>query len=671
METSFKKKTALTIILYNVCLILVVSIIYTVLPRLLSYPPDSINTSFETHIDMGYRFDDQYIAIVVCDMLISNLFFIYEISKIWNWEKYARQHGRVWETENKKEKIKRHAITMPSKIYFIYTFIPPIALTIGLIATGTQIDLVINMLVIILAIFLSMGLIMYVLSKNLAIDVLEGLGNDKKFKAKHIFSGYRPRLFFQITPLIIVVALYAFMATNALLIGEKGDLIYEKYISELEYEEIYKATSLDEIKEKLKNVEKLSSSDTKFILKYNDLDNIDIIYKDNDREISDFFKKYTFFWGDIKHTYGYYASGIQGAYRIITIDNEEYAAGLMYHAQAYGGYAYTLNSLLLLFVIIGFFLMFFFNDFVKSITRVTTSMEQLASGQEVDYTKKLPVTSNDEIADLTVSFNNLLDLEKKYLFTIKENQEKIVENERLSSLGQLIGGIAHNLKTPIMSVSGYLTAIENLSEEYKNSIGNPDVTKEDFEEITKEMKEWISKSRDYMTYMTEVINATKDQAVSMNAKTVGSFSMKELVARTKILMSEELKKYSCELNLKFNINEDTMIQGELSAMIQVLDNLISNAMQAYGEKSGKIYFVVDETPTQVAIQIQDYAGGIPEHIKGKIFKEMVTTKGKDGTGLGLYMCYSTIKGKFNGDMRFESRPGVGTIFYILLNKVKE
>ena len=50
---------------------------------------------------------------------------------------------------------------------------------------------------------------------------------------------------------------------------------------------------------------------------------------------------------------------------------------------------------------------------------------------------------------------------------------------------------------------------------------------------------------------------------------------------------------------------------------------------------------------------------------------MITSKGKDGTGLGLYMCYSTIKGKFNGDMSFESEEGKGTTFYITLNKLKK
>ena len=70
------------------------------------------------------------------------------------------------------------------------------------------------------------------------------------------------------------------------------------------------------------------------------------------------------------------------------------------------------------------------------------------------------------------------------------------------------------------------------------------------------------------------------------------------------------------------------------------------------------------------ITVEDYAGGIPESVQEKLFKKMITTKGKNGTGLGLYMCYSTIKGKFNGDMFFETKDGIGTKFTIVLNKNK-
>ena len=50
----------------------------------------------------------------------------------------------------------------------------------------------------------------------------------------------------------------------------------------------------------------------------------------------------------------------------------------------------------------------------------------------------------------------------------------------------------------------------------------------------------------------------------------------------------------------------------------------------------------------------------------KLFKEMVTTKGKNGTGIGLYMSYSTIKGNFGGDIEFESNENIGTTFKVTI-----
>ena len=58
--------------------------------------------------------------------------------------------------------------------------------------------------------------------------------------------------------------------------------------------------------------------------------------------------------------------------------------------------------------------------------------------------------------------------------------------------------------------------------------------------------------------------------------------------------------------------------------------------------------------------------GLPDEVKHKLFKEMVTTKGKNGTGLGLFMSYSNIKAHFNGTINFESIKNKGTTFNIVI-----
>ncbi len=258
--------------------------------------------------------------------------------------------------------------------------------------------------------------------------------------------------------------------------------------------------------------------------------------------------------------------------------------------------------------------------------------------------------------------------EEENVKQLKKHQEILIEKERLSSLGQLIGGIAHNLKTPIMSISGALEGLGDLIKEYDDSIDDADVTKEDHHEIAKDMKEWVNKIKPYLSYMTEIIDAVKGQAVSMNEESNGSFSAKEFVLRVQLLMKDELKRRHCNLKLDIDINDEVQIKGQLNAIVQVLDNLIVNSMDAYGDKGGDIVLRIYEDENKIKIESKDFAGGIAPHVKDKIFNEMVTSKGKNGTGLGLYICYSTIKGKFNGDMRFESTDGVGTTFFIELNK---
>jgi signal transduction histidine kinase len=126
----------------------------------------------------------------------------------------------------------------------------------------------------------------------------------------------------------------------------------------------------------------------------------------------------------------------------------------------------------------------------------------------------------------------------------------LIESEHLASLGQLIGGIAHNLKTPIMSVAGGLEGLSALIDEYGESIGDSEVTAEDHREIADEMRAWIGKMKNYTAYMSDIITTVKGQAVQLTASTTGSFSIKELIKRVEILMNHELKRYSCSLSVK-------------------------------------------------------------------------------------------------------------------------
>lgn len=251
--------------------------------------------------------------------------------------------------------------------------------------------------------------------------------------------------------------------------------------------------------------------------------------------------------------------------------------------------------------------------------------------------------------------------------TIKDNQDMLIEKERLASLGQMIGGIAHNLKTPIMSISGAAEGLSDLIKEYETSLGDPEVTIEDHHEIAHDMKEWIEKVKTHLSYMSDVITAIKGQAVAFSEQTSSGFTIKELINYVDILMKHELKNALINLNIQADIDISTTVKGNINSLVQVINNIISNSIQAYqskGKTNENIDFRIYKEGNNIVFKIEDSAGGLPEKVQEKLFKEMVTTKGKNGTGLGLFMSYSNIKAHFNGNLKYETEKGKGTSFFV-------
>lgn len=257
---------------------------------------------------------------------------------------------------------------------------------------------------------------------------------------------------------------------------------------------------------------------------------------------------------------------------------------------------------------------------------------------------------------------------KEDMETIKNNQDILMERERLAGLGQLIGGIAHNLKTPIMSIAGVTQGLENLIKEYDESIDDPLVNSQDHHDIAKDMEAWIPKIRAHLEYMSDIITTVKGQAVaSLSTDDSEEFTISELVKRVNILMKHELKNAYIYLNILMKVDENTVIDGNVNVLVQVVNNIISNAIQAYdGKHDQNIQFEISQKENNMIFSITDFAGGLSKEVQDRLFKEMVTTKGKNGTGLGLYMSYSNIKAHFGGDITYKTEEGKGTTFNIVI-----
>ncbi len=308
----------------------------------------------------------------------------------------------------------------------------------------------------------------------------------------------------------------------------------------------------------------------------------------------------------------------------------------------------------------------------NSLNRVKHSSETIVFEQ---HFKKINKYFTVEINNILVKGNSLgilmlfkdITQHKLDMQALKDNQDILIERERLASLGQLIGGIAHNLKSPIMSISGATEGLTDLIKEYEESIVDKDVTIDDHLAIANDMRDWISKIKSYLEYMSDIITAVKGQAVALSENTVDSFTVEELTKRVDILMKHELKKTLITLNLDLKVPTSLMIHGNINGLVQVINNMISNAIQAYKGKEGQtIDLIITQEKNDVIVSVRDYAGGLPKEVQEKLFKEMITTKGKDGTGIGLFMSYSNIRAHFNGDITYSTEEGKGTIFNIIL-----
>ena len=309
---------------------------------------------------------------------------------------------------------------------------------------------------------------------------------------------------------------------------------------------------------------------------------------------------------------------------------------------------------------------------ITALKSVVESNETLIFDIEFDNIKKYLRLEINSIKSDDVFIGALIlvkDLTQHYydLQSIQTSQTKLIERERLASLGQMIGGISHNLKTPIFSIAGATEGIQDLVTEYKESISDSSVTIEDHLSIAKDMEEWLFKIRNYTEYMSDVISAVKGQAVAFTERSDESFTIEELVKNITILMKHELQQALVSLNTVIQIDKSFEIDGNINSLVQVINNLISNAIQSYnGKQNQTIDFSIYKDDNKIIFSIKDYGAGISEDVQNKLFKEMVTTKGKNGTGLGLFMSASNIKAQFNGDIKFVSTEGKGTTFNIII-----
>ncbi len=655
------KKNILSIYIKLIVLqIGVVLLMRFLVPLFANYPPDSEVHEFQKVVEI-LTHNMQYLVLGTLNVILYAIFITILLRPVFKYLKKDKKDITFSELQT----VRNTCFKFPGRIVLVQLATIILVLLILFTSMTPDFHLVIKFLLIYLSFFVVAAIMANVLIRNELEAILISTYNiDPHYVPPKKTAKFSNELLYNILPffavVIISIALLGYSKTCRA-IGEGDYYYYKYYLADLNLNN----STIDDIKEQLDTIPLKSESDYYFI-HYND----ENVFSRPDGNISNFFIAYADMF--LEKTNG-------RVYEYYGIEEEAYVQKIKLKdgTDAYVGFKYsvTSNELISYFTTISIvaiivyiiILILWSKNVSQNIKQVADKLTTIAEQKEVSKIGVLPVTSNDEIGQLTVAFNQIQQTSKKNIDTIKSNQSQLIEQERLASLGQMIGGIAHNLKTPIMSIAGITEALQNLTIELDNSIGNPVVTEQDFHDIAKDYFSWITKIREHTEYMSDIITAVKGQATNLSNDIQSNFTISELLKRVDILMKHELKNAIVYLNITVNMDENTVLNGDVNILVQVINNMISNAIQAYnGKPEQTIELNVSEENSNVIISIQDHASGLPKNIQNKLFKEMVTTKGKNGTGLGLYMSYSTIKGNFKGDITFETEEGKGTTFKIIL-----
>ena len=661
---SFRLKFILMILLIDAIFVVIT---YFIMPLVQNFPPLSEDFSFQEEVQQ-FTHIQQYSVVFLIGVLIHLSSFSLLMKRVY---KYLDKYYRKEKISYQEIKIvRKDCIDIPYKVFFVQmVLIIGIGILFNFIMLASffailKFTLMIIALASIISIILLIGTQRYLY--NIILTTYD-ISNKYEKNIGHRINNSQ-NLLFQMVPFIAVVLIIISLIGYSKAVRQEGFAIGNYYNAYLESKNIdSQDVNMDSLKEILNTIPLQDDSNYYFIISPNDEE----IYVSNPNgSISDFVLSYRDYFYDKTNGFLYEKFGIDEqlyAMNLKDSNGQTWYIGFKYPVVDMDLLFFYFELIVILLIVYSVLLYIWAHNISNNLIKTTDGLKNILDTENIDSNKILPIASNDEFGDLAYYYNKIQEMTVKNIEQIHDSQETLMERERLASLGQLIGGIAHNLKTPIMSISGAAEGLTDLVKEYDSSIDDPSVNSNDHHDIAKDMSDWIGKIKSYTEYMSDIITAVKGQAVTLVNEENISFTVSELLKRVDILMKHELKNAIVYLNIALKADENILINGDINSLVQVINNMISNSIQCYGGKPDqKIDLIVERKNDTVTFTIKDYGPGLPAKVKEKLFKEMITTKGKNGTGLGLYMSYSTIRAHFNGNITFESEEGKGTKFIITL-----
>lgn len=655
----YKLKIYLKMILIDIVVVVAMALL---VPVLSNYPPFSETPEFQLQIE-AMTHTQQYIILGFLGVILHIAFIKIFFKDIFKFLKDKEEHKKI--DKKQIEKVRLQCFRMNTKLFILQLIVLFLLLSILYFTVQISLALCIKFLLIYFSFIMTSAIIYiiliqddlkYVIAQTYLINS-DAITNYKKTKfSSNLIINLVP--FFLVALIVMALLGYSKVCEK---MGESSYYYYKLYTSR-----IHNNISLENLKTSLAEIPLKNENDYYMLIQ----DTNNITYSVPNGSVTNFFLKYLESFGDKTNgrIYEYFGVEEEAYVKSITLDDgNQIYIGFKYSNTSSDTIIFFTSITIVALIAYIFIITIWARNISKNIVEVSNNLTEIATHGNLENIKPLPVFSTDEIGELSLAFNKIQELTKQHVQTIRSNQDLLVEKERLASLGQMIGGIAHNLKTPIMSIAGAAEGLLDLIKEYDNSIEDPNVTVQDHHDIAKDMSEWIDKIKAHTSYMSDVITAVKGQAVAFSENQMEVFTVEELMKRVNILMKHELKNALIELNFCIHVNTDLELHGNINSLVQVINNMISNAIQCYeGKKNQSIDLIVEKKDNNIIISIKDYGPGLSDVVKDKLFKEMVTTKGKNGTGLGLFMSYSNIRAHFNGNITVDSEPGKGTTFHIIL-----
>ncbi len=252
---------------------------------------------------------------------------------------------------------------------------------------------------------------------------------------------------------------------------------------------------------------------------------------------------------------------------------------------------------------------------------------------------------------------------------LREKQMQLVQSEKLSSLGQLSAGIAHEINNPIQFIQGNMRILIEAMETIlpilaRHAQENPGfkVARLDYSFFQQHIRTLLSDMSNGTTRIADIVRDLKKFARADEGRLDEDVDVNEVIRTSLRLVRNKIKHHLVVTDLEPAL---PAIKGNATKIEQVIVVNLINAAEALGDRAEgaiKIGTSIDAAGGGITICISDNGPGMTEEIRRKLFDPFFTTKQRGGgTGLGLSITYGIIK-DHNGSIDVDSKPGEGTTF---------